>query len=92
MWWGDIKTMNIWKEKPEEPKEIVCDDIGIEELNLSNRARNALKGAECNMVSDVIKRIEENTLKKIRNLGVTTETEIREKVSAYTGGDYVLQS
>ena len=90
MWWGDIKTMNIWKEKPAKKKEVVYDDAEIDVLSLSNRARNCLARSKCFKISDIIKMIDEDTIKKIRGLGVATETEIRQKLSDYTGIDYVL--
>ncbi len=81
----DIKNLNIWKKetKVRQSKEYLKSDIS--ELNLSVRSYNCLKRAGCNTVEDVIRIIEsdENGLKKIRNLGSRSETEILERIRSF---------
>ena len=82
----DIKNMSIWKTK-----ETVCnnDDIylntDIAELNLSVRPFNCLKRANCHTIGDVIEFMgeDEHGLRKIRNLGSSSEKEILEKIQEY---------
>ena len=79
----DIKNLNIWK--PVE-KTIHNDDLflqtDITELGLGVRSFHCLKRADCNTVKDVLERIGEDGqgLRKIRNLGIRSETEIFEKL------------
>ena len=81
----DIRNMRIWKEekRPEAERESCGDDITC--LNLSVRSYNCLKRAGCNTVGDVMRLVEEDEkgLRRIRNLGTRSETEIREKLEAY---------
>lgn len=84
MWWGDIKTLNIWKEK-EEPKtkEDTIQDDDIEKLNLSSRAFNRLRRNNCYTIKDVLKLMEERGLERISGLGEKSKDEIKEKIKLY---------
>ena len=55
------------------------------ELNLSVRSFNCLKRAGCSTIGEIIKLIEddENGLRKIRNLGSRSETEILQAISQF---------
>ena len=83
MWYGDIKTLNIWKDKPIEKKREKYIEKDISELDLSKRAYNCLKRAKCDTINSVIKFIYKDELKKIRGLGATTKSEIEDKVNLY---------
>ena len=75
----DIRNLNIWKQEPEKNRQSSkYPKVDINELNLSVRSFNCLKRAGCNTVGEIIKLIEddEHGLRKIRNLGVRSETEI----------------
>lgn len=79
----DIRSLNIWKQEPESEKSkdayLAAD---ISELVLSVRAFNCLKRAGCNTVQDIYSCMGEDGqgLRKIRNLGSTSENEICEKL------------
>lgn len=82
----DVKNLNIWKA--EEKKDLsngVFLNTEITELNLSVRSFNCLKRAGCNTVGEILNCIEkdEQGLRKIRNLGNRSETEILEKIHEY---------
>ena len=69
----------------QESKGSESDDfrkMSIEDLNLSMRAYNSLKRAECSTVGDILDAMDEETggLRRFRNLGVRSEQEIHEKV------------
>ncbi len=74
----DIRKINIWKTKENRQENEAWLNAGIEELNLSTRPYNSLKRADCHTVGDLMWIIssEEDGLKRIRNLGVRSETEI----------------
>ena len=79
----DVKNLNIWK--PEEKQKhnneaYLYIDIG--DLNLTVRSFNCLKRAGCNTIQDVLNCIgeDEQGLRRIRNLGSRSETEILEKL------------
>ena len=79
----DVKNLNIWK--PEEKQKhnneaYLYTDIG--DLNLTVRSFNCLKRAGCNTIQDVLNCIGEDGqgLRRIRNLGSRSETEILEKL------------
>ena len=78
--------MNIWKKEPEN-RNLYSElaETEISELNLSVRSYNCLRRAGCNTVGAVLQLIAEDTngLRKIRNLGSRSETEILECVRQY---------
>ena len=80
----DIRNMNIWKEVPEKKKGQSNEyrDIRLEDLNLSVRSFNSLKRGSCSTVGDILDLMDEdgNGLRRIRNLGARSETEIKEKL------------
>ena len=82
----DIKNLNIWKpvEKPKGNEELFLQ-TDITELCLGVRSFNCLKRAGCNTVKDVLACIGEDGqgLRKIRNLGSRSETEIMEKLQVF---------
>ena len=81
----DIKNLTIWKnETRKQPSQhYLNSDIG--DLNLSVRSYNCLRRAGCQTVGDILRIIDgdENGLRKIRNLGTRSETEILECVQQY---------
>ena len=84
MWWGDIHTLNIWEEEPEENiKKRKREGTFIEELNLSNRSYNRMKKNNCDMVEDIVKLIESGDIEMIAGLGEKSLNEIKEKVQPY---------
>ena len=79
----DIKNINIWKEEEKtDNSNAIFLNTSIEDLNLSVRSFNCLKRAGCNTIGDVLECMgEEGTgLRRIRNLGNRSETEILEKI------------
>ena len=76
----DIKNTSIWKKEPETKPDNGWMDIDVSALNLSVRSYNCLKRAGCSTVGEIISLIEDNDkgLRKIRNLGTRSETEILE--------------
>ena len=82
----DIKNINIWKEKEDindSETEFLNSEIAL--LNLSVRPYNCLKRAGCDTIQDVLSFIGEDGqgLRKLRNLGSKSETEIMEKIEEY---------
>ena len=82
----DIKNINIWKEKEDindSETEFLNSEISL--LNLSVRPYNCLKRAGCDTIQDVLNFIGEEGqgLRKLRNLGSKSETEIMEKIEEY---------
>lgn len=80
----DIKSLNIWKQEPVSNKsKDAYLEADITELALSVRAFNCLKRAGCNTVQDIYACMGEDGqgLRKIRNLGSTSEDEICEKLN-----------
>lgn len=82
----EVRKMSIWK--PEErmqgnPEEY--NMVDITELNLSVRSYNCLRRAGCNTIGDVLRLIDKENggLRKIRNLGSRSETEILENIKNY---------
>jgi len=82
----NIKNLNIWKveEKQNSDNDLFLN-TEITELNLGVRSFNCLKRAGCNTVGDVLNYIGEDGqgLRKIRNLGSRSETEIIAKINEY---------
>ena len=82
----DIKNLNIWKaeEKSNNTNEVFFN-TDIADLNLTERSFNCLKRAQCNTIQDVLACIGDDGqgLRKIRNLGSRSETEIKEKIQKY---------
>ena len=81
----DIRNMNIWREAPEKTKNSSrVDDrnIKIEELELSTRSFNCLKRGGCHTVGDILDVMGEdgNGLRRLRNLGARSESEIKGKL------------
>ena len=78
--------MNIWRQDQRATDKARSGNelrsIKIEELNLSVRSFNSLKRAECNTVGNILDVMDEEGegLRKIRNLGVRSEKEIKEKL------------
>ena len=77
--------MNIWRETPEKMKSrsrANDRNIKIEELDLSVRSFNSLKRGGCNTVGDILDVMGEDGqgLRRIRNLGARSESEIKEKL------------
>ena len=58
-------------------------DLSIEELALSVRSYNALRRANITTLGDFIKRLNEEGLKNVRNLGVKSLSEIQTKILAF---------
>ncbi len=81
----DIKNISIWKESPDRDTGNCHDgmrDISLEDMNLSVRSFNSLKRAGCSTVGDILDAMGEDGdgLRRIRNLGARSETEIKEKL------------
>ncbi len=81
----DIKNMSIWKNSSDKEKQSSTNDmrgVSLEDLNLSVRSFNSLKRAGCNTVGDILDAMGEegDGLRRIRNLGARSETEIKEKL------------
>ena len=77
--------MNIWREtqeKKENRNRVGDRNIKIEELELSVRSFNSLKRGGCDTVGDILDLLDEegNGLRRIRNLGERSETEIKGKL------------
>lgn len=78
-----IRDMNIWRQEDRKAKETHdFENTGIEELNLSVRSYNCLKRAGCSTVADIMRVMGEDGdgLRKLRNLGSRSESEILESV------------
>lgn len=60
-------------------------DISLEELDLSVRAFNCLRRADCRTVGDIVKLVREDPcgLEQIRNLGKHTKQEIEERLMSF---------
>ena len=79
----DIRNLNIWKkEEAKTPNLKGLRDVDISELNLGVRSFNCLKRANCSTVGDILDLMDEegNGLRKIRNLGARSESEIKETI------------
>ncbi len=83
----DIRNMSIWKNVPDRGQRAsACMNdmrsVSLEELNLSVRSFNSLKRAGCSNVGDILDAMGEegDGLRRIRNLGARSETEIKEKL------------
>ena len=82
----DIRKMNIWKpEQKKKSNENTFLNVDILELNLGVRSFNCLKRAGCHTIQDVLDCIGEDGqgLRKIRNLGIRSETEILQRIEEY---------
>lgn len=82
----NIKNLNIWKtEEISNRNNELFLDTEIGELNLSVRSFNCLKRAGCNKIADILMFMgdDEQGLRKIRNLGSRSESEILEKIQEY---------
>lgn len=83
----NVKNLNIWKaEESENIDNSVFLNTDIEHLNLGVRSLNCLRRAGCHTVRDVLDRMSMDDgqgLRKIRNLGSRSETEIIEKIEEY---------
>lgn len=82
----NINSLNIWKaeEKTNNTNEVFLN-TDIADLNLTVRSFNCLKRAQCNTIQDVLDCMGEDGLglRKIRNLGDRSETEIKQKIQEY---------
>ena len=58
-------------------------DTGIEELALSVRSYNALRRANVTTLGDLVAKLNEGTVKNIRNLGTKSYSEIQTKMLVY---------
>ena len=58
-------------------------DTGIEELALSVRSYNALRRANVTTLGDLVAKLNEGTVKNIRNLGAKSYSEIQTKMLVY---------
>lgn len=77
--------MSIWKESPKKTatgNEGSLRAVNLEDMNLSVRSFNSLKRAGCSTVGDILDEMGEegDGLRRIRNLGVRSENEIKEKL------------
>lgn len=63
-------------------EEITIEDTPIEKLDLSARSYNGLKRARINTIGDIIKVMQGNKLKYVRNLGNHSIAEIKEKLNS----------
>ncbi len=75
--------MSVWKKEADDRRaEDDFLNVGITELNLSVRSYNCLKRAGCDTIGDILALIsdDENGLRRIRNLGSTSEKEILKAV------------
>ena len=81
----DVKNLNVWKPEVKKKNDDLYMNTDINELNLGVRSFNCLKRAGCNTIGDVINCLEEDGqgLRKIRNLGVRSETEIIERIEEF---------
>ena len=82
----DVKNLNIWKkEENQNQNNDLFLNTDITELNLGVRSFNCLKRANCNTVRDVLHCMGEDGqgLRKIRNLGNRSETEIMDRMQEY---------
>ena len=81
----DVKNLNVWKPEVRKKNDNLYMNTDINELNLGVRSFNCLKRAGCNTIGDVINCLEEDGqgLRKIRNLGVRSETEIIERIEEF---------
>ena len=81
----DIKNLNIWKEETNNRPSNEYLEAEIGELNLSVRSYNCLRRAGCNRIGDVVRLLEddEKGLRRIRNLGTRSETEILQAIEQY---------
>lgn len=86
-WVDNWVEKGIFKEKPEvkeEEKRKVLD-VPVIELDLSKRSYNCLRRGHIDTVIqlvDLLKK-DEDGLNKIRGMGTTSITEIKEKLAAY---------
>ena len=82
----NINNLNIWKneEKHNETNNLFLD-TEITELNLGVRSFNCLKRAGCDTIGEVLAYMDEEGqgLRRIRNLGSRSESEILEKIREY---------
>lgn len=82
----NINSLNIWKveEKTNNTNEVFLN-TDITDLNLTVRSFNCLKRAQCNTIQDILNCMGEDGqgLRKIRNLGDRSETEIKQKIQEY---------
>lgn len=82
----DVKNLNIWKaEDKNKYNSDVFLDTEIEELNLGVRSLNCLKRANCRTIRDVLLFMGDDGqgLRRIRNLGTRSETEIIGRIEEY---------
>ena len=82
----NINNLNIWKneEKHNETNNLFLN-TEITELNLGVRSFNCLKRAGCDTIREVLGYMDEDGqgLRRIRNLGSRSESEILEKIREY---------
>ena len=81
--------MSIWREAPERKRSTSSySDIKIEDLELSVRSYNCLKRGGCHTVGDILDAMGEegDGLRRIRNLGARSETEIQKKLEEISHG------
>ncbi len=87
--------MSIWRETPEKQKSRNnYRELKIEDLDLSVRSFNSLKRGGCHTVGDILNVMGEegDGLRRIRNLGARSETEIKEKLEEISHGRVPVSS
>ena len=72
-----MTEVEIFQQKEKERESI--DNISIEELQLSVRSTNALRGANIKTVGE-LRKVSETELKDFRNMGTTSVVEVKEKL------------
>jgi len=83
----DIRSINIWKEKPQDGKisMSVLENTDIEVLGLNQRSYNGLKRAGVTNIAQVLEIVGEDGegIKSVRNLGEKSRKEIMDKLDVF---------
>jgi DNA-directed RNA polymerase subunit alpha len=77
---GDPSASDLHQHNREDDKMRELLDRPLADLELSVRARNCLDGAELDTVGDLVS-LSEADVMKLKNLGKTSLTEIKNKLS-----------
>ena len=83
------KKQNI--SKPKDLEKEAMKDISVINLNLSVRSYNCLTRSRTETIPQVIEKIEDGSIIRIRNLGKKSLEEILSKVNEMTGSNYTLE-
>lgn len=78
---SQIGDMSILVSK-EEDKQVKLMELPIEEMDLSVRSYNCLKGAGINTIQDLLKKSKSDMF-KVRNLGAKSVEEVIQKLESY---------